>query len=97
MPIVKASIATGATPTLVQGTTDRKWFILQNQSDTDVFVSMDGTSTITTDTGATPGIKLAANGGSIATGEGEFNPTICNPIYAVHAGGAPKALVLQYV
>jgi hypothetical protein len=95
MPIIKTAV--GTTATLVQAATDRKWFILQNQSDTDIYVSFEGTTGVTTDAGANPGIEIMANGGSLATGEGEFNPNLNASIYAIHGGTGTKNLVLHHI
>lgn len=95
MPIIKASV--GTTATLVQGSIDREWFILQNLSDTDIFVSLEGTSAVTGAAGASPGYRLAANGGTLTGGEGEFNLNNNGPIYAIHEGTGSKTLVLQHI
>lgn len=94
MPILKVNVGTSAT--LVQGSQDRKWAILQNLSDTDIFVSLDGSSDVTGSAGAKPGLKLSANGGTAAGGEGEYNINFSGPIYAVHEGAGNKVLTLQY-
>lgn len=95
MPILKINVTTAAT--LVQASQDRKWSILQNLSDTDIYVALDGSSDVTGAAGAKPGIKLSAQGGIAAGGEGEFNINFSGPIYAIHEGTGSKVLTLQYV
>lgn len=94
MPILKVNV--GTSPTLVQTATEREWLIMQNLSDTDIYLSMDGSSDVSGAAGAKPGVRISANGGMISGGEGEFNIYFNNPIYAVHEGTGNKVLTLQH-
>lgn len=95
MAILKVNV--GTTATLVQGSVEREWVILQNLSDTDIYLSLDGSSDVTGAAGAKPGVRLSANGGMLSGGEGEFNIFYNNPIYAIHEGTGNKVLTLQHV
>lgn len=58
MAISKIDVATTAT-VVSAAKPNRHWFVLQNQSDADIYVSFDGT-TPTLNSGASPGLKIAA-------------------------------------
>lgn len=93
--ITKIAVAT--TATLVDAATERQWLMIQNQSDTAIFLSFDGTATVTTDTGATPGIRLAPYDTIMSTDiSGRFTGNNF-PIYAIHGGTGTKNLVVQEV
>jgi len=93
--ITKIAVAT--TATLVDAASERQWLMLQNQSDTAIFISFDGTSTVTTDTGATPGIRLAPYDTIMSTDiSGRFSGNNFS-IYAIHGGTGTKNLVLHEV
>ena len=93
--ITKIAVAT--TATLVDAATERQWLMIQNQSDTAIFLSFDGTATVTTDSGATPGIRLAPYDTIMSTDiSGRFSGNN-SPIYAIHGGTGTKNLVVQEV
>ena len=93
--ITKIAVAT--TATLVDAATERQWLMIQNQSDTAIFLSFDGTATVTIDTGATPGIRLAPYDTIMSTDiSGRFTGNNF-PIYAIHGGTGTKNLVVQKV
>lgn len=93
--ITKIAVAT--TATLVDAATERQWLMIQNQSDTAIFLSFDGTATVTIDTGATPGIRLAPYDTIMSTDiSGRFSGNNF-PIYAIHGGTGTKNLVVQEV
>jgi len=93
--ITKIAVAT--TATLVDAATERQWLMIQNQSDTAIFLSFDGTATVTIDTGATPGIRLAPYDTIMSTDiSGRFTGNNF-PIYAIHGGTGTKNLVIQEV
>ena len=93
--ITKIAVAT--TATLVDAASERQWLMIQNQSDTAIFLSFDGTATVTTDSGATPGIRLAPYDTIMSTDiSGRFTGNNF-PIYAIHGGTGTKNLVVQEV
>ena len=93
--ITKIAVAT--TATLVDAATERQWLMIQNQSDTAIFLSFDGTATVTTDSGATPGIRLAPYDTIMSTDiSGRFSGNNF-AIYAIHGGTGTKNLVVQKV
>ena len=93
--ITKIAVAT--TATLVDAATERQWLMIQNQSDTAIFLSFDGTATVTTDSGATPGIRLAPYDTIMSTDiSGRFSGNNF-AIYAIHGGTGTKNLVVQEV
>ena len=70
-------------------TGNRSGFIMQNQSDTDMFV---GKSATVSNTGATLGYKLAA-GQSLAIGSSEVRLLSAQAAwYAIHYGSGDKVL-----
>ena len=92
-----SKIAVATTATLVDAASERQWLMLQNQSDTAIFISFDGTATVTTDSGATPGIRLAPYDTIMSTDiSGRFSGNNF-PIYAIHGGTGTKNLVLHEV
>jgi hypothetical protein len=91
--ITKIAVAT--TATLVDAATERQWLMIQNQSDTPIFLSFDGTAAVTTDAGASPGIRLAPWDTIMSTDiSGRFTGNNF-PIYAIHGGTGTKNLVIQ--
>lgn len=87
--ITKTAVAT--TVTTVSAARDRYSFVLQNQSDTDIYFSYDGNDP-TLDSGASPGIKIAA-GGHFACDIGSNRAAINGVIKAIHGGSGTKTLV----
>jgi hypothetical protein len=90
-----SKIAVATTATLVDPATERQWLMIQNQSDTPIFLSFDGTATVTTDTGATPGIRLAPWDVIMSTDiSGRFTGNNF-AIYAIHGGTGTKNLAVH--
>lgn len=91
--ISKTNVTTS--PTIISAARERDWLMIQNQSDTPVFLSFDGSSDLTTDTGAKPGIRLSPYD-SIMTDDsaGRFSGNNL-PIYAIHGGVGNKVVVVQ--
>jgi hypothetical protein len=91
-----AKIAVGTSPTLVRPTETRRLLIIQNLSDTDVFIALEGSAGVTTDTGANPGLRLNANGGVFVGGEESHLPGGAEQaIYAIHGGTGTKNISVQ--
>lgn len=91
--ITKIAVAT--TATLVDAATERQWLMIQNQSDTPIFLSFDGTAAVTTDAGASPGIRLAPWDTIMSTDiSGRFTGNNF-PIYAIHGGTGTKNLAVH--
>lgn len=91
--ITKIAVAT--TATLVDAASERQWLMIQNQSDTPIFLSFDGTAALTTDAGASPGIRLSPWDTIMSTDiSGRFTGNNF-PIYAIHGGTGTKNLVIQ--
>ena len=90
-----SQIAVATTATLVSAAKERQWMMIQNQSDTAVFLSFDGTATVTTDAGATPGIRLAPFETILSTDiAGRFSGNNA-AIYAIHGGAGTKNLAVH--
>lgn len=92
--ISKVSVTT--TATLCLAATNKLWMILQNQSDTDIYLAFEGTSAVTTDVGASPGIKLAAGASIAFTDDYHRGAPLTDAIYAIHGSTGTKALVIHY-
>jgi acetyl esterase/lipase len=90
--ISKVSVA--VTATLVAAAASRRWALLQNQSDTDIYVSLDGTSGVTINSGASPG-HLIRPGEAIAIAGSAHMGATDPAIYAIHGGAGTKTLVCQ--
>jgi hypothetical protein len=91
--ITKIAVAT--TATLVDAASERQWLMIQNQSDTAIFLSFDGTAAVTTDAGASPGIRLSPWDTIMSTDiSGRFTGNNY-AIYAIHGGTGTKNLVIQ--
>jgi hypothetical protein len=91
--ITKIAVAT--TATLVDAASERQWLMIQNQSDTPIFLSFDGTAALTTDAGASPGIRLSPWDTIMSTDiSGRFTGNNY-AIYAIHGGTGTKNLVIQ--
>lgn len=89
-------IAVGTSPTIVRPAEARRLLILQNLSDTDIFVAIEGSTDVTTAAGAKPGLRLNANGGSFVAGEESHLPGGAEQaIYAIHGGTGTKDLSVQ--
>lgn len=97
--ITKTAVAAGATATKIAESNWRHWFVVQNLSDTDLWLALDGSTDVTTDAGAKPGIKLAAGArlGSGDLGLHEAVPGFRGPFFAVHAGGVAKNVCVHEV
>ena len=90
-----SKLAVAATATLVSAAKERQWLMIQNQSDTPIFLSFDGTDTVTTDAGATPGIRLAPFDTILSTDiAGRFSGNNY-AIYAIHGGTGTKNLAVH--
>lgn len=90
-----SKLAVAATATLVSAAKERQWLMIQNQSDTPIFLSFDGTDTVTTDAGATPGIRLAPFDTILSTDiAGRFSGNNA-AIYAIHGGAGTKNLAVH--
>ncbi len=88
-------IQIGTTATLVSQAKERNWLMLQNQSDVPVFLSFEGSSDVTTDSGSKPGIRLSPfEVISSDDAAGRFTGNNL-PIYAVHGGAGDKIVVLH--
>lgn len=90
-----SKIAVATTATLVDAATERQWLMIQNQSDTPIFLSFDGTAAVTTDAGASPGIRLAPWDTIMSTDiSGRFTGNNYE-IYAIHGGTGTKNLAVH--
>jgi len=72
--------------------------MLQNLSDTDIYIRFTG-SAVTVEDGANAGLKLHANGGMISLPDlpsdsrfGSIQNENDNAVYAIHAGSGTKTL-----
>ena len=92
-----SKIAVATTATLVSDSRERNWLMIQNQSDTPIFLSFDGTTAVTTDAGASPGIRISPWETIMSTDiSGRFTGNNF-PIYAIHGGTGTKNLVIQEI
>jgi len=90
-----SKIAVATTATLVSAAKERQGLMIQNQSDTPIFLAFDGTDTVTTDSGATPGIRLASYETILSTDiAGRFSGNNA-AIYAIHGGAGTKNLAVH--
>ncbi len=85
----------GTTATVVQAATPRVAIALQNQSDTDIYVALDGSADVTTDSGSKPGLKISPGGTLSMLGGDVFAAGLGKAIYAIHGGSGNKVLVLH--
>jgi hypothetical protein len=93
--ITKTSVAQNVV-TLISAGRIRRWFIIENQSDTPMFIGLGGDSGITNAAGAKPGIQFAA-GAKLTSGDlgSVIGKEINRAFYALHNGAAAKAVVLH--
>jgi hypothetical protein len=90
-----SKITVGTTPVLVSAAKNRSWVRLQNLSDTPIFVSLEGSSDVTVDTGAKPGVRINA-------GDSLYHPSVrlyqsaALAIYAVSTASG-KVLTCQEI
>lgn len=90
-----SKIAVATTATLVSDSRERNWLMIQNQSDTPIFLSFDGTAGVTIDSGATPGIRLAPYDTIMSSDiAGRFTGNNA-AIYAIHGGTGTKNLAVH--
>ena len=88
-----AKVSVDVTATLISAAKDRKWFLIQNQGGTDVFVSIEGSSDVTVDTGSKPGFLLKP-GESLGTMREDFRGAVSNALYGI-ASVAPSNVSIQ--
>lgn len=91
--ITKVNVTTS--PTLISAAQERNWLMLQNQSDTAIFLSFEGSADLTIDSGAKPGIRLAPF--EVITSDDSAGRFSGNnfPIYAIHGGAGNKVVVIH--
>lgn len=93
MDITKFNVTTTAQSVVTA--TKRRALIVQNQSDTDLYIAFDNAA-VTGPAGTYPGIKLAANGGTWSgTSVSPWDQTCDRAVYAIHAGTGNKVLVVH--
>ena len=98
MAISKVNVTTAATLVSAARPYGRSWFVLQNQSDTDIYVSFDGTAAVTLAAGNAPGILIAAGETfAFAASMPTPRPPVDAAIYAIHGGSGNKVLVCHEV
>lgn len=70
----------------------RAGLCIQNLSDTDIYVALEGSSDVTAGGGAKPGVKIPANGGTLT-----MDGTHCtrHAIFVIHGGSGNKAGTIQ--
>jgi len=94
--ITKPSIL--ATATLAAAAADREWFLLENQSGTDIRVSFEGddAASLTPSTGSKPGVLVKSGNPPMAFLAMHYGLSINNPIYAITEDGSTgKALIVH--
>ena len=93
MDITKINVTTTAAAAVAAAR--RRAIIIQNQSDTDIYIAFDNAS-VTGASGSYPGIKLPANGGVWAgTSVSAADQTCDRAVYAIHSGTGNKVLVVH--
>lgn len=87
--MISAVNVTNAASEVVPANANRQALIIQNVSDADVFLKLDGSATEVTPAN---GLKLAAGGLlTLTTDRARF----INPVRAIHAGAGNKELRVQ--
>ena len=88
-----------STATLVSSAKSRRWFIMQNLSDADIFVSFEiNSASVTGVAGGDPGIKLKADeviGMGQLPGGGAERFSTNHAVYAIHETTGDKVLVIH--
>lgn len=79
-------------PTKISDAKFRAGLIIQNLSDTDIYVAVEGSSDVTAGGGAKPGMLIKANGGTV-TADGPHCPQ--HAIWVIHGGTGSKAGTIQ--
>ena len=75
----------------------RRTLILQNNSDTDIFLAF-GEDKVLTATGATRGIILVSGGGTLILDETDANVSaVSSALWAIHGGTGTKELTYDAV
>lgn len=93
MDITKFNVTT--TAQAVVSATRRRAIIIQNHSDTDIYIAFDN-SGVTGPAGSYPGIKIPASGGIFAaTSVSPWDQTCDRVLHAIHAGSGNKVLVVH--
>jgi hypothetical protein len=94
--IAKINVTVAAT--LLSAAKRRAWFVLQNISDADIYVALDGSSDVTGAAGAKPGLLirpgefLADSSFRNAVGWTDAND---RALYAIHEGVGNKVMTVQ--
>jgi hypothetical protein len=94
--ISKVNVTTS--PTLVAAhNPSRQWVILENQSDTDIYVAFTpDAAEVSLPAGAKPGLKVAAGETreiGLPPGDFAMRNSVRSAIYAIHGGSGDKVLV----
>lgn len=93
--ISKISVLEGATPTLVSASKMRTAYTIQNLSDADIFVALEGSSDVTGAAGSKPGLKIAPGAIVDRWGTEAKWDERHHSIFAIHEGTGTKVLTIQ--
>ena len=96
--ILRTNVPTGVTAIQVLPATRRAWIIFRcpDTNQVNVFVSLEGSTNVTTDTGGYPGIPIIPGGMLVWSGQEEAADANDGAIFAVHGSTTNQALILQY-
>lgn len=95
-----AKVAVTNVPTVVSPARQRKWFIVQNQSDTEIYISFAAdAASLTPASGNNPGLKLKPDSmlsfDDIASADFSARRVNDAVIYAIHDGSGDKNLIIH--
>lgn len=95
--IIRTNIPTGTTAVRVLPETLRQWLVLRcpATNTVSIYVSLEGSTNVTTDTGSFPGIPIAPGNMLIWTGAEEGREANDAAIYAVHGSAGTELLIIQ--
>ena len=96
--ILRTNIPTGTNAMQVLPSARRAWVIIR-APDTNlvtVYLSLDGSTNVTTDSGEYPGVPLIPGGVLVWSGVEEGADANDQPVYAIHGSTTNQALILQY-
>lgn len=95
--ILRTNVPSGSTGIQVLPATRRAWVILHcpSTNQVNVYVSLDGSTNVTTDTGTYPGVPIVPGGMLVWSGQEEATTANDAEIWAVHGSTTNQALFIM--
>lgn len=93
--ITKLSVVGNIPTQIVAPNTCPNFLNVQNLSSVDMYLAVDGSTNVTTSTGAYPGIKIAASSSWQAEKSFILDSSVARPVYAIFDGTGSYNCVTQ--